>query len=520
MTPRILLPLAALLALAACGNGDDAAPGATLRIDAIGDFDPAASRTTLGDPRAVLTDATQVGLVDLDANGQVVPGLATSWRVSDDGLSYIFRLRAAKWADGRELTAGDVVAVYRRVFEPGSRHPLKETLAALANAPDVAAGRKPTSALGVDDPLPNIVEIRLTAPQPELLQLLADPSMSVLRRGDMPEALGAFAADDGDARPIPLVANARYYDADAVALDKAELMPVPDAEAAVARFRRGASDVVIGGTVAGLNGARIGATAAALRLSPAYATYGYVLNMKRGALVDRRVRRALTLAVDRDGIVSRVFGIPAMQPVLGLAPPPQPGYLAPAQPDWAPQPLDARMAEAARLLDQAGYPPGVPLTVTIALPQGREHAAVAAAVAAAWGQIGVTTKTVTRTAAAHASALAKNDFDLALVERIAPADSPLFFLVPFRCAAKRGGYCNADADRLLDAANRQTDIALRVEAFRRAEKLMLDDVPAIPLFVPVRWALVNPGVSGWNDNILGAHPLARLDMLPEGNGPR
>jgi oligopeptide transport system substrate-binding protein len=158
--------------------------------------------------------------------------------------------------------------------------------------------------------------------------------------------------------------------------------------------------------------------------------------------------------------------------------------------------------------------------VTIALPAGREHAAVAAAVATAWGRIGVTTRTTTRSADAHAAALAKNDFDLALVERIAPADSALFFLVPFRCSAKRGGYCNAEADRLLADAARQPDLAARVESLRRAEALMLADVPVIPLFMPVRWALVNPDVSGWTDNILGAHPLARLDILPQGNRPK
>jgi ABC-type oligopeptide transport system substrate-binding subunit len=123
MTRSLAVP-ALLLLLTACGGDDDArAPGATLKIDVIGPFDAAASRTVIGGPRDVLMNATQVGLVDFDAEGRVVPGLATSWRVSDDGLLYIFRLRDARWEDDRAITAGDVVAVMRRILARGDEWP-------------------------------------------------------------------------------------------------------------------------------------------------------------------------------------------------------------------------------------------------------------------------------------------------------------------------------------------------------------------------------------------------------------
>jgi len=509
---RRLALLAALL-LAACGNGGDPAPQETLRVDAVGALDPAA-RPALGGPRAILTEATQVGLVALDGNGQVVPGLATSWRVSDDGLSYIFRLRPATWADGREVRAGDIVAVYRRILEPASRHPLKPLLDRIENAADVSAGRKSPKTLGVNDPLPNIVEIRLVAPQPAFLQFLAHPSMAIQRQGRTPPALGAFEVADTAGRPLRLTRNVAYFDASAVALGGIELTPADDVAAAILRFRRSATDIVLPDGLAGLAEARSVPLQGALRTEAAHAVYGYVVKAK-GPLADRRVRRALAMAIDRTApaVVSATFpGTPALT---GMVPSGLPSYPAPAQPDWAAWTPDQRAAEASRLLAEAGHGAAKPLVVEVAIPKGPEHAALLASVARDWAALGVTTRALVRSPAGHAAALAKGDYQLALVERAAPADSARFFLLPFGCRAQPRIACNREADRLLDASRRESDLALRQGAVRQAEQLLIDDVVMIPLLVPLRWALVHPRVAGWTDNPLGAHPLSRLDVLPD-----
>jgi len=513
------LPALLLALLAACGgDGDARAPGATLKIDVIGEFDRDASRTVIGGPRDVLVNATQVGLVDFDAEGRVVPGLATSWRVSDEGLSYIFRLREAQWEDDRGITAGDVVAVMRRIVAPDSRHPLKEILRRIENAPEVMTGKKPPKALGVFDPLPNIVEIRLSSPQPQFLQMLAHSSMAILRSGAFPPAAGAFRVADGESRPIRLSANPTYYDRSAVALSAIELTPTPEAVEAVGRFRRGAADVVTGGTIAGLIEARTVPVPQALRIETGYGVYGYLANGRKAPVKDIRVRRALSIAIDRDAIVGDLFDLPAVMPVSGLVPPNLPSYGAPPAPPWITLPIEGRHAEARALLAEAGYGADNPLEVEISLPAAREHAAIAAAVSRDWAAIGVRTRAVTRSAAAHAKALANGDYELALVERLSPVDSGYFFLAPFTCAKKTGGYCNKEADRLLDATRTMPDLDARRRTLQTAEALIAADQPAIMLFVPVRWSLVHPRVSGWTDNISGAHPLSRLDVLPQDMG--
>lgn len=523
--PRTRLACAAIAVLAVTaagcsGSDDERAPGATLRIDVIGEFDPAASRTVIGGPREVLTNATQVGLVDFDAEGRVVPGLATSWRVSDDGLSYIFRLRDARWEDDRALTAGDVVAVMRRIVAPDSQHPLKPILRRIENAPAVMAGKQPPKALGVADPLPNIVEIRLASPQPQFLQMLAHSSMAVLRRGEFPPANGAFRVADTAARPIELRRNDAYYDASAVALDRVELMPMPEAVEAVGRFRRGAADVVTGGTTAGLSEARTVPVPQALHIEPTYGVYGYLANSRKGPLKDVLVRRALSVAIDRTALVQQRFDLPTVRPVYGLVPPNLPSYGAPPAPAWAALPAEARLAEARVLLASAGYGLDRPLDVELSLPAAAEHATIAKQVAGDWAAIGIRARLITRTAAAHRKALASGDYQLALVERLSPVDSGYFFLAPFTCSAKSGGYCNREADRLLDATTTMPDLAARRRTLQAAETLIAADQPAIMLFVPVRWSLVHPRVSGWTDNITGAHPLSRLDVLPQDMGDR
>lgn len=488
-----------------------------MRVTAIGQPDPKQSVMPLSGPRAMILGATQLGLIEFDGDGRVVPGLAMSWHVSQDGLSYIFRLRDAAWSDRRTITAGDVVAVLRRILDRGSNHPLKPYLYAVVGAKEVASGKKPDTALGIDAVRENVVEIRLTTAQPDLLTLLAHPSMAIIRSGEAPPAGGAFrlpkAASD-PIGPIQLVRNEEYYDEGSVPLAGIKLESTSDELFAVRRFRSDEADVVTGATIVGLGEARTVPAQNALRVEPSWGVYGYLPYMRDGPLADVRVRRALSMSIDRDGIVNRLFAIPAMQPVVGLSPPNLSGANPGVVPDWTAWPFEIRLEEARRLLSEGGYGPENPLVVRVSVPRGREHANVLQAVANEWARIGVTVQQVVRRESDAASdPFAGGEVHLALVERIAPFDSALFFLSPFDCGPSRV-YCNEEASSLILAAKAAPTIGQRQDLLRRAEELMVADAPLIALFVPIRWSLVSPRVSGWSQNTVGAHPLSRLDLLP------
>ena len=500
------LSLLGLLLLAACGGGGGGK--AVLRADIVGTFDDPASP-----PRAALTQATQLGLVQFDGAGQIVPGLAASWRVVDAGRSIIFRLRPAKWSDGRALTANDVVAVFRRIMLPGSRNALKPLLAGIDNAAAIIDGRAPISLLGVTAPTDMVVEVRLAAADAGLLQLLALPEAAIVRGGTHPPSIGPFTVADAAARPLLLKANPQYFAAAATKLGGVALTAASDPGAALARFLGGQTDLVIGDGIAGIAEARTRAPAAAVRVEPSWGVYGYRANVKTGPLADPRVRRALAMAIDRDGLVTRLFALPTMVPLVSLVPPDAgESASAPAVPDWTALDLPARRAQAAALLAAAGYSIDKPLHLSVSLPPGVEHRTVFDAAARDWATLGIVATAVERAPAAQRLAIARGDYDLALVERTAPAANALFFLRPFTCAGSGGGYCNPGADALIEGSQTMADDDARGEALAHAEAAMLADTPMISLFVPVRWALVGRGVGGWTANQGGQHPFAALTI--------
>ena len=157
--------LLAIVLLTGCGRRSDAGP---VVVSAIGEApafaDP--SLGPLGTPSRLLLDSTAQGLVRLDATGQIEPGVAERWIVIDDGMSYIFRLREAEWSDGRPVSAEEVVAILRRQIAPRSRNPLRPFLSAIDEIVEMT---------------PQVIEIRLKRPRPDLLKLFAQPELSLFR---------------------------------------------------------------------------------------------------------------------------------------------------------------------------------------------------------------------------------------------------------------------------------------------------------------------------------------------------
>ncbi len=505
------LILAFSLIVAACGETDGTHSSETLlRVEFFAD-DGMGNPALLGLDN-VVTGSTQIGLTMSEASGRVVPGLATSWRVSADGRSYIFKLREAYWADGRRITSGDVVAVLRRIIAPGSHNPLKPLLMRIAEAPAIAANRKPVRMLGISDPLPDVVVIDLSQPEPSLLQLLAHPAATIIRREKTPPASGPYSAvpADEDDRSLRLVRNPAFFNADTVSIDEIVLAETNNIDASIGRFVAGKIDILTGAKLSGLNAARAVQNQATLHLDPSWGLYSYLARTGGGPLADIRVRRALAMSFERSNIIDRVLGGSGAQAAFGALAPTLPDAYAGSGPDWALWTPDVRQTEAARLLAEAGYSPANPLTLNVALPRGKEHEQLLGQLAAYWGAYGIRIKAFKRGAEAHRKAIAQGDFDLAAIERIAPAPVPGYFLSPFTCAERMGGYCNPAVDQLLKDAEQVDDAGERIQLQRRANRLISEDAPLIAVMSPVRWSLVSPRVSGWQSNIAGTHVFSGL----------
>jgi len=524
MMRRLFLAALACAALVGC-TGKQTAPEQehTLRVTAIGLITTTDPHRAYTRPERILAGETHLGLVTVDSSGQIVPGLAESWWVSEDGLSYIFRLRPMQWADGKPLTPDDVVASFRRMLSPRTKHPLAEWLARIRNGEAVRRGRMRTRELGVRALTDTVVEISLEQPQPAFLALLAEPSVAILRQVRAQGqttimGLGPYRIESQSDQQLVLVTNRQPTDQqqtdaeDGPAYGRITLEAVTDPVDAVRRFRDGKTDLVMGGAISGLAEARALPTPGAIHIEPSFGVYGYVAQTGKGPLADVRLRRALSMTIDRQGLSRQMFNIPAMVPVESIVPPGFTGYGDPALPTWAFWSLEQRLTEARRLIAEAGFGPDKPLKISVLLPPASEHQKILAAIATGWRELGVEVSAKVGTPQAYEETLKAGDFDLAMRSVMTPIDYPLVFLAPYQCKAPEnvGNFCVPEADQLLEEAGQTDDLTARTEQLKAAEQLLVEEAPSIPLFVPVRWMLVSESINGWTDNTAGSHPLSAL----------
>lgn len=487
----IALVGAALLALASLGGCRQGETG-EVRALVIGErqprlADPASGTLTPAD--LVLMENAAQGLVRFDAAGNIVPGLAQRWAVSNDGLSYVFRLKSGDWSDGRRVRARDVVRVLERQLARSSRNPLKDTVGAIRQ---IAA---------MTD---RVVAIELSAPRPHLLQLLAQPEFGLVREG---RGTGPFAVSREEGQVLLTRELPGLEEGEAAGEERVQLAAAT-AQEAVADFVAGEADLVLGGTSGDLAialGARL--PRGALRIDPVAGLFGLVPARSSGLAADEEVRALLDEALDRQALVG-ALGVTQLQPRTSLIQPGLDGLaFAPAQPSWAAVPLAERRAaliERGRALFGRESGAQEPSTteqgpvVRVSLPSGPGGAIILQRLKADWEPLGLSVEAAARGQSA----------DFRWVDAVAPSTSPAWFLRSFRCDV--AAVCLPDADRLLEAARLTGFAPQRSSFFAEAERQMREAVLFIPVAAPVRWSLTARGTEGFAENRFARHTLAGL----------
>jgi len=473
---------------------------------------------TYGQDGNIAQDLFQ-GLTTLDPEARVVPGQAESWVVSADGRRYTFTLRRnLQWSDGKPLTSEDFLWSFRRLFDPKTASPAVSLLYVIRNSRDVNLGLKPVTALGVSTPDTRTVIIDLEHPAPYLADLLVHRGFPVPRHvlekhgrdWTKPANIvsnGAFVF--GEWRPgshVRLVRNPRFHEAATVKLDAIHHVPVEDPKAAVLRYRAGELDVVVtlpSDQIADLR-RDFGPQ---LRLRTQLGLEYLAFNTRRGPTADVRVRRALSMAIDRELIVQRITraGEPAAYCVV---PPGVDHYPQTGCADFASLSQEARVAEARRLLAAAGFGPKKPLTLRFRVNNSDTQRRIALAVSAMWQPLGVRTNIVGTEMKAHQQALAQGDFDVARGAWYGEDRDALSYLrlLDGRSPALNiSGYASAEYQRLLDRADASADLAARAVYLQQAESLAMREQPIAPIHIYVSRRLVSPRIEGWQDNPRGLH---------------
>lgn len=496
--PRLglIAAMSAALALAACGR--DSAE--VTRVGVIGPEPRLVETVTapLTDGEALFRLNVAQGLVRFDERGQVVPGIAERWNVSDDGLSYIFRLQTGEWPDGRKIRADEVARILSRQLRPSSKNPLKDTLGAVDEI------------VAMTD---RVIEIRLNAPRPNLLQLLAQPELGLVRAS---VGMGPFQlATPEDLAPLPakmrtepgifLAHRIRIPDAE----DPVEKIHLKGGEAQklVAGFASGDIDLVLGGTVGDLPYAlRAKMPRGARRFDPVAGLFGLLPTKRNNALAEADVRRLLSRAIDREALIAGLH-VGGLQPRATILQAGLEGLGAPQQPEWLVQPAVERrpalIAEARRLFGSVE-----PAPLRINLPAGPGGDYLLERLRYDWGPLGIAVERAPSPASA----------DLVWIDEVAPSFSPAWFLRRFRCASVP--ICLEDADPLLDQARETPDSAKRAQLFLEAARMMDEAQLFLPIAAPIRWSLVSGRAPGFAENPFARHTFVGLAELDTRGGLR
>ncbi len=530
-----LLPLALLLLASACGprppsppsHADQAAArGILLRGNKVEpeSLDPhLATSVSAGN---ILLNLFE-GLTRLDpASLEPEPALAEHWDISDDGLRISFHLRPSQWSDGHPLRASDFVFAWRRLLDPRIAASYAFMLHPLRNARAVNRGDLPPEQLGVSAPDDHTLVLTLEHPTPWILPLLAHwvafplPEHVLRPLGadhnretlwTRPESIvsnGPFLLDTWTPQVrVHLLRNPLYWQASLVSLQGADFLPIENQETEERAFRGGNLHLTYTLPRHRIHAWRQQAPAS-LRIDPYLESVGWVINLRSPGLSNPLVRQALSLALDRRLLVDNVLqGV--RPPAFSLVPPGtagyQPGLLLQENPDLA-----------RRLLAEAGFPNGEGLPeFRLVFVAGQDATRVAEVIQRLWFErLGVRLRLENLERQTYFQRRSEGDFDLLHFAWVGDFIDPETFLGLWRSDAgnnfARWNSPPFDAAMAASATLSPT----RMEHLRRAEALLLEDLPILPLYFGATQFLASPHVQGWHPNLLDQHPLRSVTLLP------
>lgn len=472
------------------------------------------------------------GLVAEDAKAEPIPGQAESWDISEDGLVYTFHLRdGIQWSDGTPVTAADFEFAFRRLFDPATASEYAYLQYPIKGGSEINDGSMPLDSADfgvkvIDD---KTLEITLEGPTPYFLQALTHytaypvPKHVVEAKGDqwtnVENVLGNGPFKITEWVPgnyIKAIKSDTYYGNADIKIDEVYYYVQDDLAAAFNRYRAGEYDILTDLPFDQQQFVKDNLPGEG-RFAPFAGMHYYVINQEKEPFNDVNVRKALSIAINRDIIGPDIWGS-GEPPAYGWVPPGTGNYEGVEQylPDYADQPYDQRLEEARQLLAAAGFTPENPLKLQIRYNTNDNHQRLAVAIAAMWQEIGVQAELFNAETAVHYDALRAGDFDVGRAGWLLDYSDPSNTLELLKTGTKQsdgtinwgnnyGRYSNPEFDKLLDQAAAERDIAARATLLGQAEKLAMDEFGAIPLAYYLAANVVKPNVQGFEDNAKDIH---------------
>ena len=485
-----------------------------------------------GVPEHNIISALIEGLVTEDKDDlHPVPGVAERWEKNSDGLIWTFHLRKdAKWSNGDSVTARDFVESYRRILSPTLGSQYAYMLHVVKNAEEFNSGKlKDYSLVGFEAVNDYVLKITLKEPTPYFLSLLNHYSwfpvhIPTVKKHGAPYKQGndwhlegnfvgngAFILDKWEVNKIIVVKKSpTYWDRDTVKLEEIHFHPISDAEVEERTFRAG--QIHVSNTIP-LNKIEVYRTKEPkkLRIDTYLGTYFYRLNTKRKPLNDKRVRQALALAVNRESIVRNVHHrtvevathfTPSLKGLYTY----KGGVRLEYNPDRAKQ-----------LLAEAGFPGGKGFPKMALLYNSSEaHRRMAEVIQQMWKQnLGIDIELANEEWKVYLKSAQEMEYDICRAGWIGDYPDANTFLDMWLTGGGNNytGFAMPEYDKLIADAARARDEA-RAAIFQKAEELLLDEMPVLPIYFYTARYLIDPSVREWNETILNHHPYKYVYLEP------
>ncbi|EEX37392.1 ABC transporter substrate-binding protein [Vibrio metschnikovii] len=455
------------------------------------------------------------GLVNQDADGNTIPGVAERWETSDN-QTYTFYLRKdAKWSNGDPVTAQDFVYSWQRAVDPATASPYSWYMeyTKMKNAKEIIAGEKASTTLGVKALDDHTLVVELDTPLPYFVMMTGHTTMKPVHKGTIEKhgdewtragnyvSNGAYMLDRWVVNErLELKRNPNYWDDSKTVINKVTFLPIENQVAEMNRFLSG--EIHITNEVPIEHFRRLQRDHAdSVSVVGSLCTYYYGFNNQKPPLDDVRVRKALSFAIDRDVIANAIMG-QGQKPAYFLTPEITAGF-QPEMPAYGKMTQQQRLAEAKKLLEEAGYNRSNPLRFNLLYNTSENHRKVATAIQSMWRSgLGVNVTLENQEWKTYLDSRREGNFDVTRAGWCGDYNEASSFLTLMKSSNSSNDprYHNEEYDALMAKAMATTSEKERQAIYAQAEKLLARDMPIAPIYQYVKSRLLSPQVGGFPSN--------------------
>ncbi|CAH0525272.1 ABC transporter substrate-binding protein [Vibrio hippocampi] len=455
------------------------------------------------------------GLVNQDADGNTIPGVAESWTTADN-KTFVFNLRKdAKWSNGDPVTAGDFVYSFKRAVDPNTASPYSWYLemTTMVNSADIIAGNKDKETLGVKALDDHTLEIQLESALPYFVMMMGHTTVkpvhqaTVEKFGDQWTKPGNFVGNGAYVlsnwvvnERIELARNEQYWDNANTTLNKVTYLPIENQVSEMNRFLSG--EIQITNELPIEHFSRLKKEhPESVSVKGDLCSYYYGFNNKKAPFDDVRVRQALSYAIDRDVVANAILG-QGQKPAYFLTPEITAGF-SPELPGYGKMTQAERIAEAKKLLAEAGFDESKPLNFTLLYNTSENHKKIATAIQSMWKKdLGANVTLENQEWKTYLDTRRQGDFDVTRAGWCGDYNEASSFLSLMQSnnSSNDPKYHSAEYDEVMAKAMAATSDAEREALYIEAEKLLARDMPIAPIYQYVKSRLVSPKVGGFAAN--------------------